>query len=308
MHSRSNDFRVLAEGLRFPEGPVALPDGSVLLVEIARGTLTRVDSRGRIEVMARVGGGPNGAALGPDGACYVCNNGGERFEEKNGVLLPFGRSDDYSGGRIERVDLDTGRVETVTTQAGDRGLSAPNDIVFDAGGGSWFTDTGQSGPEAQDHGAICYARAGGSAAELVVYPVLTPNGIGLSPDGSVLYVAETLTARLLAFDIIAPGKLDVGMEFLPGRLVGAAPGRAFFDSLAVEENGNICVAAPFLGQIVVISPGGGIVESAPVPDPLPTNICFGGPELRTAYITLAGAGKLIAMDWPRPGLRLHFSR
>jgi len=70
-----NELKVIAEGLRFPEGPIAMADGSVLLVEIARGTLSRVRD-GRVEVVADLGGGPNGAAIGPDGACYVCNNGG----------------------------------------------------------------------------------------------------------------------------------------------------------------------------------------------------------------------------------------
>jgi gluconolactonase len=69
-------IRELATGLLFPEGPVALDDGSVLLVEIARGTLSRVTTDGRVQVVADLGGGPNGAAIGPDGAVYICNNGG----------------------------------------------------------------------------------------------------------------------------------------------------------------------------------------------------------------------------------------
>src|SRR4051812_50176067 len=70
------DVRVLATDLEFPEGPVVMPDGSVVLVEIRGRRLTRVFPDGRKDVVAEIPGGPNGAALGPDGKIYVCNNGG----------------------------------------------------------------------------------------------------------------------------------------------------------------------------------------------------------------------------------------
>ena len=65
----------ICEGLDFPEGPIAMADGTVILVEIRRQTLSRVHPDGRIDVIAQLGGGPNGAAVGPDGMIYVCNNG-----------------------------------------------------------------------------------------------------------------------------------------------------------------------------------------------------------------------------------------
>ena len=77
--------RTITDGLFFPEGPIAMPDGTVLVVEIARGTLTRVFPDGRKEIVAETGGGPTGAAIGPDGKCYVCNNGGFKWKvEPNG--------------------------------------------------------------------------------------------------------------------------------------------------------------------------------------------------------------------------------
>ena len=103
----------VATGLLFPEGPIAMSDGSVLLVEIARGTLSRVEQDGRVEVVAEPGGGPNGAASGPDGRCYVCNNGGFAVTEHKGRLYPGDSGDEYTGGRIERVDLETGAVEVL---------------------------------------------------------------------------------------------------------------------------------------------------------------------------------------------------
>src|SRR5262245_20286072 len=104
-------MRVLANDLQFPEGPVYLEDGSVLVVEIRRKTLTRIWGKGRKEIVAELGGGPNGAAIGPDGYCYVCNNGGFHFVESRGVWVIQGPSKDYRGGWIDKVDLSTGKSE-----------------------------------------------------------------------------------------------------------------------------------------------------------------------------------------------------
>jgi hypothetical protein len=117
--------REVASGLRFPEGPVALSDGSVLVVEIARGTLSRVFPDGRVEVVAETGGGPNGAAVGPDGAVWICNNGGFEWHEVGGRLFSGNQPADYSGGSIQRVELATGSVETVYRECDDRLCAAP---------------------------------------------------------------------------------------------------------------------------------------------------------------------------------------
>jgi gluconolactonase len=106
--------RELATGLQFPEGPIAMPDGSALVVEIRRGTLTRVGTDGSVEIVADLGGGPNGAAIGPDGACYVVNNGGFIWSELGDMIIPFdletmsNEPPDFKGGWVNRVDLDTG--------------------------------------------------------------------------------------------------------------------------------------------------------------------------------------------------------
>ncbi len=76
MPKNTLDFNVIATGLEFPEGPVAMLDGSVLVVEIKRGIITRVLPDGSTETVATPGGGPNGLAMGPAGRCFVCNNGG----------------------------------------------------------------------------------------------------------------------------------------------------------------------------------------------------------------------------------------
>ncbi len=301
-------LREMTTGLRFPEGPVAMPDGSVILVEIASAKLTRVLPDGTKRLIAQMTGGPNGAALGPDGKMYICNNGGfEWIEDPVHGLRPRFQAPDYSGGRIERVDLVTGAIEVLYTHTEHGPLRGPNDIVFDGDGGFWFTDLGKSRPRERDHGGIYYARADGSYVKEVVHPFLTPNGIGLSPDDRTLYVAETEGGRLWAFDLAGSGEIRRAPWPSPhgGRFLAAMYRFQRFDSLAVEANGNVCVATLATPCITVIAPDGRVVEQIETDDLHTTNICFGGPDLKTAYITLSNSGRLVAMDWPRAGLPLH---
>jgi gluconolactonase len=301
-----SEIRVIATGLRFPEGPVALKDGSIVLVEIERQTLTRVHPDGRTEIVAHIGAGPNGLAIGPDGAFYVCNNGGFQWRLEMNLLRPAGVPSDYTGGRIERVDPATGKVTVLYDRCGFHRLLGPNDIVFDRHGGFYFTDLGKARVRDRDWGGVYYALADGSRITEVVHPILTPNGIGLSPDGKTLYVAETETARLWAWDVLAPGVLGKASFPSPhgGRLMVGLGGFQRFDSLAVDAAGNVCVATLVNGSVSVVAPTGGLLRQVAMPDMFCTNVCFGGPDLRTAYMTLSGTGQLVAMAWDGPGLRL----
>jgi len=301
-------LQVVLDGLRFPEGPAVLPDGSVVCVEVGGGTIVGLDPAGGKRVLALTGGGPNGLAIGPDGAGYVCNNGGLNWDRRGDWLLPHGTPDTYGGGSIQRVDLATGHCETLYDRCDGISLKGPNDLVFDGQGCFWFTDHGKGRARDLDRSAIYYARADGSLIREVIFPVTTANGIGLSPDGRTLYMAETETARLWAWKLKAPGEIDpLPWPASPngGRLLHAASEYMRFDSLAVEANGNICIATIIKAGITVISPEGELIEHVAVPgDPYVTNICFGGAGLRTAYVTLSGTGHLVALDWPRAGLAL----
>jgi gluconolactonase len=304
------EFELVAGGLRFPEGPVAMPDGSIILTEIEAKRITRVAPDGTKTVIAQTGGGPNGLAVGPDGALYCCNNGGFEYVEANGYLAPHGIAHDYSGGSIQRIDIETGAVETLY-KSGDFGcvLRGPNDIVFDAHGGFWFTDHGKQDFSARCHDivGIFYGKIDGSHLEEVIFPSYNPNGIGLSPDGKTLYAAETYTCRLTAFNIIAPGKVDdAAGPGGPGIPVYRPAGYKFFDSLGVEECGNICVATIGECGISVISPAGELVEFVATDDIFTTNICWGGDDMMDAYITLSGSGRLVKTRWARPGLKLQY--
>ncbi len=304
------DLTEIATGLRFPEGPIAFPDGSIVLVEIARGTLTRITASGKIEVIADLGGGPNGAALGPDGKIYVCNNGGFEWHNHGGILMPGEQPADYSGGRIEQVDPDTGAVKILYRSCDGVPLRGPNDLVFDRSGGFYFTDHGKIRHRERDRTGVFYARTDGSLIKEIIFPLEAPNGVGLSPDEDTLYVAETFTGRLWAFPLAGPGEVrradgPTGGVF-PGQLVAGLPGLQLFDSLAVDGEGNICVATLVNGGITSISPDGAKITHYAAPDLLTTNICFGGADMTTAYLTLSSTGKLVKARWPTAGLKLNF--
>ena len=304
----NQELNVVATGLKFPEGPIAMPDGSVLVVEIARGTLSRVEPDGKVEVVAHTGGGPNGAAIGPDGHCYICNNGGFDWVERRGRIFPGDQAADYTGGRIERVNLATGEVQTVYEAAGGVRLCGPNDIVFDADGGFWFTDHGKNRPRDRDRTGVFYAKADGSHIEEAIFPLEAPNGVGLSPTGDELYVAETPTGRLWAWPLSGPGQLAGERADRPdgGRLLRGRQGYFLFDSLAVAADGGVCIATIIDGGVTTVYPDEREPKFVPMPDRLTTNVCFGGEDLSTAYITLSSTGQLVSMPWETPGAPLNY--
>ena len=129
-----SDVTIVATGLGFPEGPVACADGSIVLTEIRNNRCSRVTRDGQVSLFSATGGGPNGLAIGPDGAFYLCNNGGSRYVE--GTSMGQSPHPDYKFGYIQRINAKTGECKTLYTECNGHKLSAPNDIVFDVHGGS----------------------------------------------------------------------------------------------------------------------------------------------------------------------------
>ncbi len=295
------NVEIVVEGLSFPEGPVAMADGSVLVVEMLGGRISKVGSDGTIQTVAEVGGGPNGQAIGPDGALYVCNSGRAASGSKE-------------GGSIQRVDLSTGKSDTLYRVCDERPLTAPNDIVFDTTGNFYFTDY-------DDHGAIYYAEPEGSAIRRLLTDVPQPNGIGISPDGSILYWAQTGTRQVHRRRIAAPGDLvpspgynvralfsESGVDRFS--LLAGLPGNYELDSLAVDSSGAVCVGTLVDSGISEIDPDGNWIQHtlpATLADGMVTNLCFGAQDLTTAFITCSMTGRLLRCVWHRPGLPLAFN-
>jgi gluconolactonase len=301
------ELTLVTEGLEFPEGPIAMADGSVMLTEIKGKRLSRITPDGKRETVVETGGGPNGAAIGPDGAIWITNNGGS-FEwlDNMGLTIPGPTPASHVGGSIQRYDLATGKLDTVYEACDGRRLIGPNDLVFDRQGGVWFTDHGCSTPEGRKFGGLYYARTDGSHISRQRDHLISPNGVGLSPDESVVYAADTNLGRLWAFDIESPGVLAPPPGFAPGRVICNLPGYQLLDSLAVEAGGKVCVATIINGGITAFDPDGS-TEHFAVPDLVVTNICFGGADMMDAWITASSTGKLYKGRWPRPGLKLNFN-
>jgi gluconolactonase len=271
-------------------------DGSVLVVEIEGGNLTRVSPDGTRTVVGQCGGGPNGAAIGPDGHAYVCNDGGLGFTTIDGIRQPFELAADNKGGSIQRVDLATGAVEAVYTHCGDAPILSGNDIVFDTEGGFYFNDTVA--------GVVYYGQPDGSSIHVAATGVQIPNGLGLSPDQTRLYASETYTGRIVFWDVTGVGTLSDSLVELY-----STEGRHHWDGLAIDIEGNVCAADLQESGVTIISSEGRVVGKVTVPDhdPFVTNICFGGPDMRTAFFTSSGLGRLYRTEWHCPGLKLNYN-
>ncbi|WP_046314982.1 SMP-30/gluconolactonase/LRE family protein [Mycobacterium sp. UM_Kg1] len=311
------EYRLLADGLDFPEGPVAASDGSVVVSEMAAGRITKVLADGTRRLVADVGGGPNGIGRLPDGALVVCQNGGSRFgigwwpydlAGSVQIYRPVGPPDELVTPCLQLVDA-SGSVRTLTAEFVDAGgrtmpLVRPSDVCVDDVGGFYVTDGGTTHGRSRTLTGLLYGTVDGALHE-VVYPLEMPNGVAISPDGSRVYVAETRTRRVWEFELSGPGRIRGGRGLATvasgGPLnVGGA------DGLCVAPDGTIVVATLGTGGVTAFSPSGNLLGSLPLDDPLTTNVTV-DPDGETLYVTLAGSGRLVAIDgWrseltrPRP--------
>ncbi|MGJ3626902.1 SMP-30/gluconolactonase/LRE family protein [Sphingomonas sp. MMS24-JH45] len=296
------DLTLVCDGLEFPEGPVWMADGSVLVVEIKAGRLTPRDA-GR------------GATDGRDGRRAERRGDrprrrGLRLQQRrhgvhrpaDGGTAPIGAAPDHRGGSIQRVDLATGGVTTLYRDCDGRALNSPNDLVFDSHGGFWFTDLGRTTEAGHDIGHVYYGLPDGSAIRHVRAGLHSPNGIGLSPPATASTSRRTITSRIWCHAVTGPGTIAASDNiWMPGEVLGPLPGYQLLDSMAIDAAGNICAATLIRGGITVFAPDGSRATHHAVPDLATTNICFGGADMRDAWITASNGGRLYRTRWRRTG-------
>ena len=293
-----SEEKVFAEGLRFPEGPVFDADGNLYVVELAAGRVTRFTPDGERSTLAEMGGSPNGLAFGADGNLYVCNGGGRWAA---GACTDHEEGPGDGPGLLQRLSVD-GSFETIVAEIDGVPLNSPNDICADADGNLWFTDPSWPDENGVEPGSICFTTPDGDAVRAhtgLVYP----NGIGITPGGDRLVVAESGKGRLVSFPILGPGRLGERENYgYLGR--GTVP-----DGFCFDSSGRVICAGHGTWKLFVFPPGGGELEQTiEMQDKDVTNLCFGGTEFSTLFVTESDQGRIATIEWERPGLELLPSR
>jgi gluconolactonase len=276
---------------------------------MAAGRVIRLAPDGARTTVAETGGGPNGIAVLPDGDLAVCQGGGSGWSVRPwpypgpgavDLLLPTGPAERPARPEIARVAA-SGEVTTLHTHdGGGEPLKRPSDVTVDRHGGLYVTDFGGLRGRTRALAGVLYAPPGGQLCE-IVFPVELANGIALAPDESELYVTETRTRRVWAFELVEPGKVGAwrSIATVPA---GGPIGFGSADGCCVDEAGNIVVATIGFGGVTIFSRDGDLIAAAPLDDPMPTNVAFGGPDRTTIYVTCGSTGRLLELEgWDVPG-------
>ena len=298
----------------FVEGPAWRADGNVFFTDIENNRIMQRDPSGSVRVFRHPSGRANGLAFDQDGRLHACEGhreGGNR--------------------RVTRTESD-GRITVLTDRYEGKRYNSPNDLVMDSEGRIYFTDPrygGYGGPdeveqfdeEGKPIEGVYRIDGDGTVTRVITHEVQRPNGIAISKDGKYLIVADNHNGpdaggqrMLWRFDLDAKGNVntdsrkklyDWGKERGPDGIAVGPDGNVYatagFNFASALESAN-----EFPAGVYVISLEGEKVDFIPVPEDMITNCTFGGPDLKTLYITAGGtlwsirtttAGQ---MPWPRP--------
>jgi len=274
----------IATTVAFTEGPTVDRDGNVYFTELVFQRIMKLDAKGVLSVFRENSNNANGMLIDPQGRLVACEGAGST---RMGIPQKF-------KPQVTRTDLTTGKIEILADNYQGKPFVGPNDVTIDSKGRLYFTDL--------PGGAVYRLDAPGRIARILSSPdIQRPNGIQISPDDKTLYVIEANQAQggarmIRAFELSAEGtvgNMRVHYNFYPGRSA---------DGMSIDTQGNLYASAG-MGQlrgtsetldtktgIHVISPQGKLLKFIPIPEDYITNNAFGGPDMKTLYVT---AGKTL---------------
>ncbi|MEJ8810579.1 SMP-30/gluconolactonase/LRE family protein [Variovorax ureilyticus] len=259
----------------FLEGPVFDDAGNLYVTDIPWGRIFRIDPQGGWSLVAEYDGEPNGM----------------KFLDAATLLVT-----DYKNG-LTQVDVGSGRVAPFLARRNSERFKGVNDLVFDASGNLYFTDQGQTG--LHDPTGRLYRLGRDGRLDLLLDNIPSPNGVALSPDGKVLYLAVTRGNCVWRVPLLPDGSVSKVGQFF------TSYGPSGPDGLAVDAQGRLLIANPGLGYVWVLN---GRAEPIEVlrgpPGASITNLAFGGPDRRTLFVTDSTHGRVLCADMEVPGLPL----
>lgn len=253
----------VAEVPGYSEGVVVGRDGALYISDVYNGTIYRVAPTGGEPTAWAKTGAPNGHKILADGTHLVC---------------------DGSRRAVLRLDSAGKVMGEASKECGGKPLRSPNDLTLDLkNGGFYFTDPGGSGLK-NPVGTVHYVDARGKT-HLVAEGLAFPNGLVLRPDGKTLLVGESNHNRVLAYEVLAPGKLGKRTVFVELPTKGEGQINNEPDGMCLDEQGNLFVAHYGMRQVQVISPAGKIIRRYPGGNLTTSNVAFGGPRMDQLYVT-----------------------
>jgi gluconolactonase len=250
--------QIVVADLRFPEGTIFVGD-SLYFVDYTRSSVLRLEGGRAVEVWHQTGCGANGLVAFQNGLLVAC----------------------FDSGTIVGISMAGATLFAIRQDDHGHPLVAPNDFAADRNGGVWFSASGSAGyPGKIFH--LGFDRVAREAASGIQFA----NGVGVSPDGATLYVAESPTGKVLAFAIKAGGSLGTARDLIRLRdIVTPGPGgNATPDSLRVDARGNVFVALYQGGGVAIVSPAGALIGLVDVPAAHHTNLAI-SPDGKSLYVT-----------------------
>lgn len=264
-------IELIKDGFKGTEGPIAHADGSLLFTETQANNILRVGTDGQVSLFLSNSNGANGLAWGPNGELYAVQTG----QTKVGIVYPVDKAktlaENYQGTAFQR----------------------PNDLVRANSGALYFTDSGtrpskENPTPPPSHPGVFYISPSGELKQLA-NDIERPNGIQLSKDEKVLYVANTLGEHILAYDIAADGSIANRRNF--AKLAGWKQGEdkawsSGADGLALDDEGRLYVASN--AGVEIFDAAGAALGVIEIPNK-PQNLAFAGKDKKTLYVVGRGA-------------------